>query len=183
MFPKQGTLERSTGRPTSNVRSISWVLPRQIGATSGKQGFPYNLCLSHGVTGLWVYKTRCGHHGRGLCTGQSETSYKLNIIGPNRQCTPWAQPPRSKITNCGLMRNDTFDFARTNYHFWRIRMLYLLVRMILVLPSLLTQLFYFRGIFWFIKNHRKFLDHLDSVWYYFSVKLKNKEKTETGTRL
>jgi hypothetical protein len=27
----------------------------------------------------------------------------------------------------------------------------------------------------------KFLAHLDSVWYSFSAKLKNKEKTETGT--
>ena len=33
------------------------------------------------------------------------------------------------------------------------------------------------------KNHQKLACQLDSVWYYFSVKLKNKEKTETGTGL
>ena len=38
-------------------------------------------------------------------------------------------------------------------------------------------------VFWSKKNHRKVLFCLDSVWYSFSVKLKNKEKTETGTGL
>ena len=32
------------------------------------------------------------------------------------------------------------------------------------------------GVFWSKKNHRKILFRLDSVWYSFSVKLKNKEK-------
>ena len=50
--------------------------------------------------------------------------------------------------------------------------------------TLLAQLFYFGGFFWSIKNHQKLARRqLDSVWYSFSVKLKNKEKTETGTRL
>ena len=31
------------------------------------------------------------------------------------------------------------------------------------------------------KNRQKLARQLDSVWYSFSVKLKNKEKTETGT--
>ena len=51
------------------------------------------------------------------------------------------------------------------------------------LRTLLAQLFYFGGFFWFIKNHQKLARQLDSVWYSFSVKLKNKEKTETGTGL
>ena len=51
------------------------------------------------------------------------------------------------------------------------------------LGTLLAQLFYSRGFFWSIKNHRKFSSRLDSVWYSFFAKLKNKEKTETGTGL
>ena len=51
------------------------------------------------------------------------------------------------------------------------------------LGTLLAQLFYSRGFFWSIKNHQKLARPLDSVWYSFCVKLKNKEKTETGTRL
>ena len=51
------------------------------------------------------------------------------------------------------------------------------------LGTLLTQLFYSGGFFWSIKNHQKLARQLDSVWYPFSVKLKNKEKTETGTGL
>ena len=35
-------------------------------------------------------------------------------------------------------------------------------------------------VFWSKKNHRKVLFCLDSVWYSFSVKVKNKEKTGTG---
>ena len=50
------------------------------------------------------------------------------------------------------------------------------------LGTLLAQLFYFRGFFWSIKNPQKLAGQLDSVWYSFCVKLKNKEKTETGTR-
>ena len=49
--------------------------------------------------------------------------------------------------------------------------------------TLLTQLFLLWGFFWSIKNHQKLARQLDSVWYSFSVKLKNKEKTETGTGL
>ena len=49
--------------------------------------------------------------------------------------------------------------------------------------TLLAQLFYSGGFFWSIKNHQKLARQLDSVWYSFSVKLKNKEKTETGTGL
>ena len=49
--------------------------------------------------------------------------------------------------------------------------------------TLLDQLFYSGGFFWSIKNHQKLARQLDSVWYSFCVKLKNKEKTETGTRL
>ena len=46
--------------------------------------------------------------------------------------------------------------------------------------TLLAQLFYSGGFFWSIKNHQKLAHKLDSVWYSFFVKLKNKEKTETG---
>ena len=49
--------------------------------------------------------------------------------------------------------------------------------------TLLAQLFYSRGFFWSIKNHQKLARHLDSIWYSFSVELKNKEKTKTGTGL
>ena len=49
--------------------------------------------------------------------------------------------------------------------------------------TLLAQLFHSRGFFWSIKNHQKLARQLDSVWYSFSIKLKNKEKTETGTGL
>ena len=49
--------------------------------------------------------------------------------------------------------------------------------------TLLAQLFYSGGFFWSIKNHQKLARQLDSVWYSFSVKLKNKEKTKTGTGL
>ena len=45
------------------------------------------------------------------------------------------------------------------------------------------QLFYSRGFFWSIKNHQKLARQLDSVWYSFSVKLKNKENTEIDTGL
>ena len=45
------------------------------------------------------------------------------------------------------------------------------------LGTLLAQLFYFGGFFWSIKNRQKLAGQLDSVWYSFSVKLKNKEKT------
>ena len=49
--------------------------------------------------------------------------------------------------------------------------------------TLLAQLFYSGGFFWSIKNHQKLARQLDSVWYSFSVKLKNKEKTKTSTGL
>ena len=49
--------------------------------------------------------------------------------------------------------------------------------------TLLAQLFYSGGFFWSIKNHQKLARKLDSVWYSFSVKLKNKEKPETSTGL
>ena len=49
--------------------------------------------------------------------------------------------------------------------------------------TLLAQLIYSRGFFWSIKNHQKLARQLDSIWYSFSVKLKNKEKTETDTGL
>ena len=39
------------------------------------------------------------------------------------------------------------------------------------------------GFFWSIKNHQKLARELESVWYSFSVKIKNKEKIETGTGL
>ena len=51
------------------------------------------------------------------------------------------------------------------------------------LGTLLAQLFCSGGFFWSIKNHQKLARQLDSVWYSFSVKLKNKEKTKTGTGL
>jgi len=42
-------------------------------------------------------------------------------------------------------------------------------------------------VFWFVFGPRKIITkvsfRLDSVWYSFSAKLKNKEKTETGTGL
>ena len=49
--------------------------------------------------------------------------------------------------------------------------------------TLLAQLFHSTGFFWSIKYHQKLARQLDSVWYSFSVKLKNKEKTEAGTGL
>ena len=51
------------------------------------------------------------------------------------------------------------------------------------LGTLLAQLFYFGGFFWSIKNPQKMAGQLDSIWYSFSVKLKNKEKTDTGIGL
>ena len=51
------------------------------------------------------------------------------------------------------------------------------------LGTLLAQIFCSGGFFWSIKNHQKLARQLDSVWYSFSVKLKNKEKTEAGTGL
>ena len=51
------------------------------------------------------------------------------------------------------------------------------------LGTLLAQLFHSRGFFRSTKNHQKLARQLDSVWYSFSVKLKNKEKTKTGTGL
>ena len=51
------------------------------------------------------------------------------------------------------------------------------------LGTLLAQLFYSGGFFWSIKNHQKLARQLDSVWYSFSIKLKNKGKIETGTGL
>ena len=49
------------------------------------------------------------------------------------------------------------------------------------LGTLLAQLFSSEGFFWSIKTHQKLARQWDSVWYSFSVKLKNKGKTETGT--
>ena len=51
--------------------------------------------------------------------------------------------------------------------------------------TLLAQFFYSGGFFWSIKNHQKLARQLDSVWYSFSVKLKNKEKQKLalGSRL
>ena len=49
--------------------------------------------------------------------------------------------------------------------------------------TLLALLFYSGGFFWSMKTHQKLACQLDSIWYSFSVKLKNKEKTETGTGL
>ena len=49
--------------------------------------------------------------------------------------------------------------------------------------TLVAQLFCSRGLFWSIKNQQKLARQLDSVWYSFSVILKNKENTETGTGL
>ena len=51
------------------------------------------------------------------------------------------------------------------------------------LGTLLAQLFYSGGFFWSIENHQKLARQLDSVWFSFSAILKNKEKTETGTRV
>ena len=53
------------------------------------------------------------------------------------------------------------------------------------LGTLLAQLFHSRGLFWSIKNYQKLARQLDSVWYSFSVKLKNKEKQKLalGSRL
>ena len=44
--------------------------------------------------------------------------------------------------------------------------------------TLLAQFFYSGGFFWSIKNHQKLARQLDSVWYSFCVKLKNKEKNK-----
>ena len=51
--------------------------------------------------------------------------------------------------------------------------------------TLLAQLFYSGVFFWSIKNRQKLARQLDSVWYSFSVKLKNKEKQKLalGSRL
>ena len=49
--------------------------------------------------------------------------------------------------------------------------------------TLLAQLFYSGGFFWSIKNHQKLARQLDSVWYSFSVKLKNKEKQKLALAL
>ena len=49
--------------------------------------------------------------------------------------------------------------------------------------TLLAQLFHSRGFFWSTKNRQKLAHQLDSVWYSFSAKLKNKEKTKTSTGL
>ena len=46
-----------------------------------------------------------------------------------------------------------------------------------------AHLQYSVGFFWSKNNLRKFSGQLDSVWYSFSVKLKIKEKIETGTGL
>ena len=46
--------------------------------------------------------------------------------------------------------------------------------------TLLAQLFYSGGFFGSIKNRQKLARPLDSVWYSFSVKLKNKEKQKLG---
>ena len=53
------------------------------------------------------------------------------------------------------------------------------------LVTLLAHLCYSEGFFWSIKNHQKLARQLDSVWYSFSVKLKNKEKQKLalGSRL
>ena len=53
------------------------------------------------------------------------------------------------------------------------------------LGTLLAQLFYSGGFFWSIKNPQKLAGQLDSVWYSFSIKLKNKEKHKLalGSRL
>ena len=53
------------------------------------------------------------------------------------------------------------------------------------LGTLLAQLFYSGGFFWSIKNYQKLARQLDSIWYSFSVKLKNKEKQKLalGSRL
>ena len=51
------------------------------------------------------------------------------------------------------------------------------------LGTLVAQLFYSGGFFWSIKKYQKLARQLDSIWRSFSVKLKNEEKTETGTGL
>ena len=53
------------------------------------------------------------------------------------------------------------------------------------LGTLLAQLFYFGGFFWSIKNPQKLVGKLDSIWYSFSIKLKNKgkHKLALGSRL
>ena len=51
------------------------------------------------------------------------------------------------------------------------------------LGTLLVHLRYSVGFFWSKNNLREFSGQLDFVWYSFSVILKNKEKTETGTGL
>ena len=49
--------------------------------------------------------------------------------------------------------------------------------------TLLAQLFRSRGFFWSIKNRQKLARQLESVWYSFFVKLKNKEETEISIGL
>ena len=49
------------------------------------------------------------------------------------------------------------------------------------LGTLLAQLIYSGGFFWSIKNRQKLARQLDSIWYSFSIKLKNKEKIEIRT--
>ena len=51
------------------------------------------------------------------------------------------------------------------------------------LGTLLAQLFYSMAFFWSKNKLHQVSDQLDSVWYSFSAKLKNKEKTETSTGL
>ena len=52
-----------------------------------------------------------------------------------------------------------------------------------VLGTLLVHLRYSVGFFWSKNNLREFSGQLDFIWYSFSAILKNKEKTEIGTRL
>ena len=49
--------------------------------------------------------------------------------------------------------------------------------------TLPTQLFYSMSFFWSKNKFCEVSGQLDSVWFSFSAKLKNKEKTETGTGL
>ena len=51
------------------------------------------------------------------------------------------------------------------------------------LGTLLAQPFYYGGFFWSIKNHEKLARQLDSVWYSFSVKLKNMKKHKLALAL
>ena len=51
------------------------------------------------------------------------------------------------------------------------------------LGNLLAHLRCSVGFFWSKNNLRQISGQLDSVWYSFSIKLENKEKIETGTRL